>query len=41
MPKPDVESMTKTQLLDYAEANGIEVNSSMTKAEILDAIKNA
>lgn len=41
MPKADVESMTKSQLLDYAEANGIEVNSSMTKAEILDAIKNA
>lgn len=39
MPMPDVDSMTKTQLLDYAEANGIDVNSSMTKAEILSAIK--
>lgn len=41
MPKADIDSMTKSQLLDYAEVNGIDVNASMTKAEILDAIKNA
>ena len=34
--------MTKAQLLDYAEANGIEgVSSSMTKAEIIAAIEAA
>jgi hypothetical protein len=34
--------MTKAQLLDYAEANGISgVSSSMLKAEILEAIKEA
>lgn len=32
--------MTKTELLDYAEANGVEdVSSAMKKAEILAAIK--
>lgn len=39
MPKPDFASMTKTQLLEYAEANGVEVNSSMTKAQILEILK--
>jgi hypothetical protein len=35
---PDFSSMTKTELLAYAEENGFEVNSSMTKAEIITAI---
>lgn len=34
--------MTKAQLLDYAEENGIKgVSSSMLKADILSAIKGA
>jgi hypothetical protein len=34
--------MTKAQLLEYAENNGIEgVDSSMLKADILNAILNA
>lgn len=41
MPDP-MESMTKTELLAYADENGIYgVNSAMKKAEILAAIKNA
>ena len=35
---PDFSSMTKTELLAYAEENGFEVNSSMTKAEIITVI---
>ena len=32
--------MTKAQLLDYAEENGVEgVNSSMKKAEILTVLE--
>lgn len=38
----DLDSMTKAELLAYAEQNGItEVNSSMLKADILAAIKGA
>ena len=38
----DLDSMTKAQLLEYAEANGITgVGSSMLKADILAAIKEA
>lgn len=38
----DLDSMTKAQLLSYAEENGIEgVSSSMLKADILAAIKEA
>ena len=38
----DLDSMTKAQLLEYAEANGIEgVSSSMLKAEILAVIRGA
>ena len=34
--------MTKAQLLEYAQGNGIEgVSSSMLKADILAAIKEA
>ncbi|MCD8087275.1 MAG: Rho termination factor N-terminal domain-containing protein [Oscillospiraceae bacterium] len=36
----DLDSMTKAQLLEYAEANGITgVSASMRKADILTAIK--
>lgn len=36
---PDIYSMTKAQLLEYAERNGIEgVSSSMLKADILNVI---
>lgn len=31
--------MTKAQLMEYAEANGIGVKSSMTKAQIIEAIE--
>lgn len=38
----DFDSMTKAELLAYAEQNGItKVNSSMLKADILAAIKGA
>lgn len=33
-----LESMTKAGLLAFAEENGIEVDASMKKAEIIDAI---
>lgn len=39
---PDFDSMTKAQLLEYAEEHGIEgVNSRMLKADILEVITNA
>ena len=39
---PDFSAMTKAQLLDYAQQNGIEgVSSSMLKADILSVIKEA
>lgn len=38
----NLDSMTKAQLLEYAEENGIEgVSSSMLKADILAVIKGA
>lgn len=38
----DLDSMTKAELLTYAEQNGITgVNSAMLKADILAAIKGA
>lgn len=38
----DLDYMTKSELLDYAEENGVEgVNSAMKKADIIEAIKNA
>ena len=38
----DFDSMTKAELLTYAEQNGITgVNSAMLKADILAAIKGA
>ena len=37
--KPDFDAMTKAQLMDYAEENGIEINKSAKKADILEKIK--
>lgn len=38
----DLDSMTKAELLEYAEQNNISgVNSSMLKADILSTIKGA
>jgi hypothetical protein len=38
----DLDSMTKAQLLEYAEANGVTgVSSSMKKADIIAAIEEA
>jgi len=36
---PDFEAMTKKQLVEYAEKNGIEVNPALSKARIIEAIK--
>lgn len=39
---PDVDAMTKAELLNYAAENGIEgVSDSMKKADILSAITEA
>ena len=35
----DINSMTKSQLLEFAEQNKIIVKPAMKKAEILDVIK--
>lgn len=42
-PSPvSLDGMTKTELLQYAAANGVDgVNSAMKKAEIIAAIINA
>ena len=37
----DFESMTKAQLIAYAEEHNIEVSSSWTKAQIIEAIEAA
>lgn len=34
-----LDKMTKQQLVDYAEANGIDISSADTKADILSLIK--
>jgi small subunit ribosomal protein S1 len=39
--EPDFDGMTKAQLIEYAEANGIEVAKSDKVGEIRDAIKAA
>lgn len=40
MEEPDLDNMTKTQLLEYAEVIGISgVSSSMTKSEIIAVIE--
>ena len=36
---PDLLSMTKSQLMDYAQEQGVSVSSRMTKAQIRDAIE--
>lgn len=36
---PDLESMTKAELIAYAEQRGIEVDAKSRKAEIIAAIK--
>lgn len=38
---PNFETMTKAQLVEYADANGIEVRASWTKAQIKEAIEAA
>ncbi len=35
----DFDKMTKQQLIDYAEANGIDISGATTKADILSLIK--
>lgn len=41
-PSVDLDSMTKTQLAQYAEDNGIEgVSASMLKADMIAAIRAA
>ena len=37
--KPDFDGMTKAQLLEYADENGIEIDKTAKKAEILEKIK--
>lgn len=36
---PDLESMTKAELIAYAEQRGIEVDAKSRKAEIIAAVK--
>lgn len=36
---PDLLSMTKSQLMDYAQWQGVSVSSRMTKAQIRNAIE--
>lgn len=35
----ELDKMTKQQLIDYAEANGIDISGANTKADILSLIK--
>lgn len=35
----DLEGMTKSQLVEYAAALGIELNMRMTKAEMLEILE--
>ncbi|HEX5704867.1 MAG TPA: Rho termination factor N-terminal domain-containing protein [Pyrinomonadaceae bacterium] len=39
--RPDLSGMTKAELLEHAESEGIEVARSKTKAEIIEAIQGA
>ncbi|TQR33976.1 hypothetical protein C7Y45_18445 [Brevibacillus brevis] len=42
MTQPDLDAMTKSELLQFASDHGIEgVSSTMLKAEIITAIKGA
>lgn len=36
---PDLDAMTKAQLLEYASAHGVEVPTRATKAQIIAAIR--
>lgn len=36
-----LQSMTRAELMDVAEFEGVEVKSGMTKAEIIDAIESS
>lgn len=36
-----LDSLTKSELIQYAEANGIKVDKTAKKAEVLSAIKEA
>ena len=40
-PAVDLSSMTKAELIAYAEELGLTVSSSMTKAQIIEVIQNA
>jgi len=35
----DFDKMTKQQLIDYAEANGIDISGADTKADIISLLK--
>lgn len=37
----ELESMTKAQLMEYADSIGVDVSASLTKAEIIDAIRGS
>lgn len=39
--QPDLDSMTKAQLMDYAKESGLELDDKMRKAEMIAAIKGA
>jgi hypothetical protein len=39
--EPDLESLTKAELLEFARTKNIEVEESLTKAEIIEKIKSA
>lgn len=38
---PDYENMTRNELLDYAQGNGIDIGGATRKADILQAIRDA
>lgn len=38
-PEKDLGSMTKAQLLEEADARGVDADDSMTKAQILEALE--
>jgi hypothetical protein len=40
-PTPDLDSMTKAELLDRAAKQNVDVQASMSKADILAAVKKA
>jgi hypothetical protein len=38
--KPDIEAMTKNELIEYAAKRGIELQQTSLKAELIDACKD-